>query len=318
MKSRRYLYIDKKQRVQTEGELPKRVQRILEELQNSGYDHDFIYSDDLKFLFKDGQLLINAGGKDLREYTHVLFGGHYSRRDYELKQVIVGYADLQNSIDPENKIYVQNSEFMKKMTYYSKIWMAKICIDHNLPHLDSYYSASGDYKSIDPIEYPLITKHFIGENDLVEIDNKIKVKKTVFKVENEDEWSQERLAKKDLKEYFVQEFTDVGEDIRTFVSNGKVVGGWKRVANDGFMTVTKGSTYIFYNEPDSEIKEICERAAKAWDVDFMALDFIYKNGKPYILEFSMHPGFNAYENKCIEGEPNNIAKSIIESFPDTQ
>lgn len=318
MSDKRYLYIDKKQRIQTENQYPKRVQRIIDEFQTLGYKYDFAYSDDLQFHFKDGKLTIYAGDSELTEYTHIFFGGHYSRRDYELKQVVVEFADLHNSINPENKIYVQNSEFMKKMPYYSKIWMAKLCTDHNLPHLDSYYSSSGNYTGSNPVEYPLITKHFTGKNDLVEIEGKTKVKKTVFKVENESEWNQDRLGDKDLKDYFIQEFTDVGEDIRTFVSNGKVVGGWKRVAGNGFMTVTKGSTYLFYNEPDSEIQEICERAAKNWEVDFMALDFIYKNGKPYILEYSMHPGFNAYENKCIDGEPTNIANSIIHSFKDSE
>ena len=46
----------------------------------------------------------------------------------------------------------------------------------------------------------------------------------------------------------------------------------------------------------------------------MALDFMYKDDKPYILEFSMHPGFNAYETKCEDGEPIDVADAIIASF----
>ena len=90
--------------------------------------------------------------------------------------------------------------------------------------------------------------------------------------------------------FFTQEFSETATDYRIFVSKGKVIGGWKREAKTGFMTVlAKNSTYTYYNDPAPEIVDICERAAKAWEVDFMALDFMYKNDKPYILEFSNRP-----------------------------
>lgn len=310
-----YLYIDKRQRIETGNQYPKKVERIIDEFNELGYKYDFAYFDQIEISFNYNKVEVMANGKDITQYTHILFGGHITRREYELKWIIVDLIDRYNAQNNSSKILVQNSKFIKKMPHYSKIMMAKICIDYGLPHLNTYYNSNGNYKDgQNPFGYPIIAKHYIGKNDIVKDKGEEKIKKNVFKLDKVADWSQERLRNKDLKNFFIQEFSDVGEDIRTFVSKGKVVGGWKRVAGTGFMTVTKGSTYIYYNNPSSDIVEICEKAATAWESDFMALDFIYKKGEPYILEFSMHPGFNAYENKCIEGEPVNIARTILDSF----
>ena len=64
------------------------------------------------------------------------------------------------------------------------------------------------------------------------------------------------------------------------------------------------------------MKNLAEDVAKKLEADFVAVDIINKDNKPYILEISLNPGFHAYENKCQNGEPANIAKAIIESFPE--
>lgn len=315
----RYLYIEKKQRVPTQNKHPKRALRLMQEMDDLGISYDFAHNDKITIDFRDGETSIKINGTPITEYTHIIFGGHHTRKDYEIKKLIVDYTEQYSIQNPTQPIKVQNSRFMQKMDYYSKLGMTKLCVEHGLPTLHTYFDTAGNYTTEDnPMPYPLITKHFVGRNDIVEVDGKRKVKKTVFKVDSTDDWDQDRLRDKNLKNYFIQEFTDVGEDLRIFVSNGKVIGGWKRVAGDSFITVNQrlGSRYIYYNDPEHEIVDVCEAASKAWGVDFMALDFIYKDGQPMILEFSMHPGFSAYETKCEDGEPVNIAKAILESFPE--
>ena len=78
------------------------------------------------------------------------------------------------------------------------------------------------------------------------------------------------------------------------------------------MTVKKGE-YEMYNEPDQEIVDIAERFATILSADFMAVDFMYIDDKPYVQEISFHPGFKAYETK-IEGKSVNIAEAIITAF----
>jgi len=101
--------------------------------------------------------------------------------------------------------------------------------------------------------------------------------------------------------------------MRIFVSKNEVVGGWRRKAKKGFMTVSQGE-YIIYNDPTPEIKELAIKTSKAFKADFIATDFMFKDGKPYLQEISLHPGFKAYEEKATGDKPVNIAKIIIESF----
>jgi len=101
--------------------------------------------------------------------------------------------------------------------------------------------------------------------------------------------------------------------MRIFVSKHKIIGGWRRKAKKGFMTVSQGE-YIMYNKPSPEIAKLAIKTSKAFKADFIATDFMFKNGKPYLQEISFHPGFKAYEEKAKGDKPANIAKAIIESF----
>ena len=88
--------------------------------------------------------------------------------------------------------------------------------------------------------------------------------------------------------------------------------GCKRNASKGFMTVNKG-VYEMYNKPNEEMKTIAENVAFLLHADFIAVDFMYINGKPAVQEWSFHLGYKAYETK-IEGKPVNIAEAIITAF----
>lgn len=316
----RYLYLEKKQRVETENELSKRALRIVEELDRMKASFQISHFDDVTLNYTPAGIEIKVAGENILEFTHIVFGGHHLHGSmYEIKRIIVDLVDEWNVKNPDRQIKVQNSEVIKKMVYYDKLYMAKMLLEADLPQLVTYYSASGDYKdNRGPIEYPLIVKHVNGENDLVPIDGKLQVKKNVFLVKDESDWDQERLVDKDVSEFFIQEFAPSGEDYRIFVTKHGIVGGWRRIAQgDNFMTVAKGSEYKYYNEPSDEITQICQKAIKTWGGDFMAIDFIMKEDRPNILEFSLHPGFSAYENKCEDGEPANIAEAILHpaNFP---
>jgi len=137
----------------------------------------------------------------------------------------------------------------------------------------------------------------------------------VYKLDNVKDLNQKHLCKQDHKAFFLQEFSTNPEDVRIFVKFGKVIGGWKRKATKGFMTVSGGS-YHMYNEPNEEITQIAQKVANIFDADFIAVDFMFKNDKPYIQEISLHPGFKAYETKITDGEPINIAEAMITAFRD--
>jgi glutathione synthase/RimK-type ligase-like ATP-grasp enzyme len=313
----KYLIIDKKQRVKTENKLPYASLRITEELKKKNLDFDFAYLDQIEIIFQNSKLKILVNGVDPADYSHILFRGHSlgENKHYETKALIVDYIEQQNATKTGSLTKVQNSDAIKNLPYYDKIWMSWICAKNDTPFFETYYRANGDYimKRDFLTKYPLIIKHYCGENDMRKVDGEDKVKKNVYKLENANELQQEFLKEKDLKEFFIQEFSDEGEDMRIFVSKNKVVGGWRRKAKKGFMTVSQGE-YIIYNDPSPEIKELAIKTSKAFKADFIATDFMFKDGKPYLQEISLHPGFKAYEEKATGDKPVNIAKIIIESF----
>ncbi len=309
----RYLIIDKRQRIT--GKIPYASKRLIEELEKKDSPCDFAYNDELEFILKDGTLTIKATGVDITEYTHIIFRGHSlsDEKEYHFKRYIVDYIDLYNSKNPKRKIFVQNAQAIKNLPYYNKIALALFCVKNNLPYFDTYFRTDGDYLQDRDIlnNYPLIIKGYTGENRIKNIKGKERIKKNVFKIDSKEEYK--NLNNIDTSNMFLQEFSPAGEDYRVFVKLGKVIGGWKRKAKGSFMTVSKGE-YEMYNEPNPEMKEIAERFAILIEEDFIAVDFMYIDNKPYIQEMSFHPGFKAYETKIVDGKPVNIAEAIITAF----
>ncbi len=313
----KYLIIDKKQRISSSKKHTTATLRIMEELGKKNVDFDFLLMDDIEIIFQNSKLKILGNGIDLSSYSHILFRGHSlgNHKEYETKRLVIDYIEQTNYPEGEKKPLIQNAQSYKVMPYYNKIWMAHICSQNNIPYFDSYYRLDGNYTvKRDFLEkFPLIIKEYHGENDIRIIDGEEKIKKNVYKIDKPEDYKQEFLNEKDFKNYFIQEYCDTGEDMRIFLSKGKVVGGWKRKARKGFMTVSQGE-YTMYNNPSQEIKELAQKTAKAFKADFIAADFMFKQDKPYLQEISLNPGFKAYEEKAVGDEPANIAKYIIESF----
>lgn len=316
----KYLIIEKRQRVEvaTMGEIPTGSARLVEELEKKNIPYDFAYNDEIEFLFHNGSTQIKAKGHDITEYSNVILRGHSldDEREYQYKRFIIDYVEQYNQDNPEKKVNIQNSKAIKNLPYYNKIAFAMLCSKNNLPYFETYFRTDGDYLKPREIlnEYPLIIKEYTGVNRLQMIDGREKIKKNVFKLEKDEDYKQENLDGQDLSHFFIQEFSDAGEDYRIFVKFGKVIAGFKRTAVNGFMTVNKGE-YELYDTPNEEITAIAEKMASVLEADFMAVDFMYIHGKPHIQEISFHPGYKAYETKT-EGEPVNIAEAIVTAFRD--
>lgn len=315
----RYLILDKKQRLKKDDKgLASADLRIFEELDKKGIEYNLVHFDELEFEFLDGETSIKAKGIDIKEYSHIIFRGHslHNPMEYEIKRYIIDYIDQYNLNNPKQKVLIQNSEAIKRFPYYNKIAMAIICSQNKIPYFNTYFRTDGRYSERRNMlnEYPLIMKEYAGVNRVQIIDGEEKIKKNVFKIDNEEGYQQENLADQDHSRFFLQEFSDTGEDMRIFVKLGKVIAGWRRKTTDSFMTVSHGE-YLMYNSPDQEIRELSEKVAQLFGADFMAVDIMYIHGKPHLQEFSFHPGFKAYETK-IEGEHVNIAEAIITAFKD--
>ncbi|MBD3329442.1 hypothetical protein GF357_03035 [Candidatus Dojkabacteria bacterium] len=313
---KKYLIIDKHQRIQLKTEHTYAVRRLFEEISEAGNTADFAYYDQLEIIYSDSSIQVKANNVDVSQYDFIVFRGHRLDNDrrYQIRRMLIDYIDLSNSAAAQ-KTHVQNSESIKLLPYYNKIYLATFCAQNNLPYFKTYFRLDGDYENHQgPIaNFPMIAKEYAGANDLHQIDGKLKVKKNVFKIDSPKEFNQKHLKDQDLANFFIQEFSPAGEDFRIFIANGKVVGGWKRESNNSFMTVRKG-IYSGYNQPDDDMAKLAMKTSTALEANFIAVDIMRKaDGKPYIQEISLNPGFKAYETK-ISGNNVNLAEIIVNSF----
>lgn len=311
----KYLILDKKQRI-TRNKITYANQRIIDELNKKNIPHTLAYFDELEFEFQNGETLIKVKGEDIRKYSHIILRGHdlHNEMEYHFKRYIVEYIDQHNINNPKNRILVQNAESIKILPYYNKIALGLFCSQHSIPYFDTYFRTDGKY--LEPRDmlntYPLIIKDYLGANRIEKISGEDRIKKNVFKVDNRKGYKQKYLKDLDLSKMFIQELSDSDMDMRLFVKNGEVVGGWTRHQSQCFMTVSKG-IYSMYNKPEDRYKNLARNVARILKADFIAIDIMDMRGEPLLQEISLHPGFNAYETK-IEGEPINIAEAIITSF----
>jgi len=328
----KFLIIDKQPRIGDSNKTPYAIERLQEEITKLGHTSDYVYNHEISIDQKDGNYSIFVRNEDITSYTHIIMRGHFSREEYEIKRLIVEHIENFNKKNPEKQIKIQNSDFIKIMHNYSKLTQALIFSQNDIPYLHSFYRADGNYDDYQSIfnNKTVLAKHVSGENDLRPKTNisdtntsesnlepsDATVKKNIYMINKVEDFAQENLNKKELKDFFLQEFTDIGEDLRLFVKGDKLISGWVRKATRSFITVDKGE-YSLLTNPEDRLIELAKKCGTAFKSDFMAIDVIYKDDKPYVLEVNMNPGFKAYETKI---EPKdgyeiiNIAKEMILSF----
>jgi len=345
--SYKFLIIDKQQRTGDINKTPYAIERLQEEIKSLGHTCDFAYNHEISIDQQEDTYKIYAKDIDITTYTHIMMRGHYSREEYEIKRLIVEHIDNFNKENPDKQIKIHNSEFIKIMHNYTKLTQALIFSQNNIPYLHSFYRADGNYNDYQSIfsNKIVLAKHISGENDLrpKKIDNNLTdtqsfdnttsttatdkslqiaqnqdviVKKNIYMINKIEDFAQDNLSNKELRDFFLQEFTDIGEDLRLFVKKDKLISGWIRKATNSFITVDKGE-YSLLTNPEERLIELAKKCGDAFKSDFMAIDVIYKDNKPYVLEVNMNPGFKAYETKIApkDGfEILNIAKEIILSF----
>lgn len=318
----KFLIVDKRKRV---GDLTTphyAVARLQETLDKKKIDHDFCHFDELTLNIVSGELEVRAKERPLDEYTHIIFRGHRSHYEYQMKLYTVMYAESKG-------IRVQNSELIKKIPHYNKLYQMALLSQAGIPCIDSYYSVDGKYhekkEALNSLGFPLIYKHTEGEYRTEMIDGKEKLKKNVFLVNNVEELKEEIERREDLDDiflgkdshYFIQKFVDIGEDYRAIMLGGKYLSGWKRVAPEGsHITVTRGSEYSLYDKPTPEFLKLATEVTTLFQADYFAPDIIYVGGKPYIIEINMEPGFKAFETK-IEGCNVDVADAMVENLLNT-
>ena len=312
-----FLIVDIHKRLGDTGKPQYVVQRLSEELKKRDIPCDLCSYQDLTLSLGSGTYTINVLGTPLEAYSHIIMRGHRTPYEYMLKQYVVQYAESHG-------IVVQNAEFIKKWLHYNKILQMQYCSAAGLPYPDSAYCIDGRYwekkELLGRLGFPIIFKHIEGEYRIEVIDGKEKFKKNVFLAHSVDELKELSNTYDQIEDnfttkpsrFFLQKYIDSGVDYRAIMLGGKYVSGWKREATKSFLTVSSGE-YSLYENPDPGLKELAEKTAAALSADYCAIDMIYSNETPYILEVNMNPGFKAFETK-VKGVTIDMASAIIDQI----
>lgn len=313
----KFLIIDKRKRV---GDLTTphyAVTRLCEELKKRKIECETGYFDELDFVVTKGEFRVLFRNDPLEKYTHIIMRGHRTQYEYMMKRYVIEYAE-------QKSIKVQNSDFIKLVPFYDKLFQMKIMSENSIPYLPSAYTLDGKYfekpELIETIGFPMIYKHTEGEYRTEIIDGEEKTKKNVFLAHDindlrkfyEERDNPEATFLTHPSKYFIQKYVDIGEDYRALMIGGEYFGGWKRVATRNFLTVSKGQ-YINYPDPSPEFLKIAKDVTGLFRADYCAIDIIYSDKKPYVLEINMSPGFKAFETK-IEDLQVDVAKGIIDQM----
>ncbi len=312
-----FLIIDIRKRVGDVDTPHYAVARIIEELKRRAIPYETCHYDDLSLSVHNKNFSITAKGKDLTEFSHIIIRGHRTDYEYMLKQHIVTCAR-------KNGIIVQNANFIARAPHYTKTIQMQMLSDAGIPFIDSYYTIDGRYwekkEIVEELGFPLIYKHTEGEYRLEIIDGVEKTKKNIYLVNNIEELAKECKLRDEPEDsfltkaskFFIQRFVDTGADYRAMVIGGSYKGGWKRVATRNFLTVSKGE-YTLLTHPDAAFQECAEKTAAVFEADYCAVDIIYVENTPYVLEINMNPGFKAFEQK-VAGNTLNVAKEIVDAM----
>lgn len=269
------------------------TQRFSDELKNLSIPFDIANYKDIKFSSVNNKIIIEIKGENINKYTHIIRKNVENAQELHLRHILSQYCESHN-------IKMLNSNFLLNMPYYNKLSQMIMLTENDIPYLPSIYLPEGKYDTIkNPLGYPVILKGHTG-----------RVGKQVFLIKNENEMKNFLHNNKAKRTYILQKFSPLKEDFRLILVGGKLIGGWKRRAIETFKTTAGENEKMLYDHPTQKEKSIAERVAKILNADYCAVDMMYLDGNPYVLEVNLNAGFKVYEEKL--GSKVNVAKTIID------
>ena len=114
------------------------------------------------------------------------------------------------------------------------------------------------------------------------------------------------------KEWLFEEFitTSFGRDMRFYSIRGEVVACMQRKSQGDFRAnVALGASVEAY-EITSEIRQIAKDIYEQTGLDFLGIDLLFGEEKPYFCEINVMPGLEGIE----KASGVNVARKIIETI----
>ena len=136
--------------------------------------------------------------------------------------------------------------------------------------------------------------------------------KEIHLIENNDDYSDLLKIYGPVKEFLFQEFIaqSFGRDIRLFSIRGEVVACLTRSSQSDFRSNFALGGSIEALELNQNYQNIARDIYLQTGLDFLGIDLLYGEEKPYFCEINVMPGFKGAE----KASGVNIAKKIIETI----
>lgn len=96
--------------------------------------------------------------------------------------------------------------------------------------------------------------------------------------------------------YYLQEFLPhENQDFRLFVVGGEVVSAMCRHSTHWKSNMACGAKAAFY-QPDTQMRDLALKTAKLLQADYLGVDILISNGKPYVIEANGIPGWSGLQS----------------------
>lgn len=247
-------------------------------------------------VYLSSSIKIMDGDRNISYFDYVFPKIDGKRKEYGVK--LISAYDMLGVKKPYNAASL--------LIAHDKFMTTEILASHglNVPRTMIVKGEENLKQALNKIGIPLVMKLLSGSGGqgVIFIDNE----KTLESLIN----SMEHLN----QVVIVQEYVpNAGEDIRSLVVGGRVIGAYKRVAKPG----EKRSNIKLGGrgekiELDEELEKISIKSAKAIGSDICGVDIIEHDGKYYVLEVNLNPGIRGMMNAT----GINIAKEIIDYIYD--
>lgn len=249
---------------------------------------------DIRFEARGASLTIDSGRgtKDITNRTHYIFRGttgiHHIKN--ALITAVLGRAAILNQ-----SAYEQNIGYYNKLVQLVRLTQAGVpliptSLTNSQTDFDSAVSRrliANDKAFIKPVAGTGgIGCHMIDADNSAQEDTPLNISQT-----------------------FVQDYMPIREDYRVLILGDRVLGVMKRTMEDGKVVsnVSQGASTSAVTLGNDTL-EIAKLAARTMGLEFAGVDILLRDGKPYVIEVNIQPGFSGFE----DATGINVAREIIQ------
>lgn len=267
------------------------AKRLKKEAESKGHQFDMVKFSDLTYHFAEDGVQIFLNGKErniIAEFDAFLIR---SSKTNEGHHYLSNTGIIRNLVKQEGKFILNYDLSLHHTNPSIKVYTHAVLANQGIPVLKTYvFNTMKQFElQKDKLTFPLIAK-----------DSNSSHGKGVKLIESVDELYVYFMSH-NIDEILLQEFvdspTEERSDIRVLMIGKEIAGVFERFTGKDRITTnfsTGGSIRPY--ELTEEVIQICKKLADIFYIDYAGIDFIFKDGKPYVLEINRSAQFKGFES----------------------